>query len=149
MAKIHLQTIINANIHKVFDLARDIDLHQKSTSKTNERAVAGRISGLIEEGESVTWQAKHLGIYQTLTTKIITMEKPYQFTDVMLKGAFKSMKHQHIFKQKENYTMMIDIFEFESPLGMIGRIFNRLFLEKYMKNLLMERNRLIKATAEN
>lgn len=149
MAKIHLQTIINANIHKVFDLARDIDLHQKSTSKTNERAVAGRISGFIEQGETVTWKAKHLGIYQTLTTKIITMEKPYQFTDVMLKGAFKSMKHEHIFKKKENYTVMIDIFEFESPLGMIGRIFNRLFLEKYMKNLLMERNRLIKATAEN
>lgn len=149
MAKIHLQTIINANIHKVFDLARDIDLHQQSTSKTNERAIAGRISGLIEQGETVTWKAKHLGIYQTLTTKIITMEKPYQFTDVMLKGAFKSMKHEHIFEQKENYTMMIDIFEFESPLGVIGRIFNRLFLEKYMRNLLMERNRLIKATAEN
>ncbi|MGE4513670.1 MAG: cell division protein [Chryseobacterium sp.] len=149
MAKIYLQTIINANIHKVFDLARDIDLHQKSTSKTNERAIAGKTSGLIEEGETVTWKAKHLGIYQTLTTKIITMEKPYQFTDVMLKGAFKSMKHEHIFEQKENCTVMIDIFEFESPLGMIGRIFNRLFLEKYMKNLLMERNRLIKATAEN
>lgn len=149
MVTIYLETIIKADIYKVFDLARDIDLHQKSTSKTNERAVAGRISGLIEEGESVTWKAKHLGIYQTLTTKIVSMEKPYQFTDVMQRGAFRSMKHQHIFKQEGTYIVMTDIFEFESPLGIVGRIFNRLFLEKYMRNFLLERNKLIKNTAEN
>jgi ligand-binding SRPBCC domain-containing protein len=148
MVTIYLETIIKADIYKVFDLARDIDLHQKSTPKTNETAIAGRISGLIEEGESVTWKAKHLGVYQTLTIKIVSMEKPYQFTDVMQKGAFKSMKHQHIFKHKDKNILMIDIFEFESPLGIIGRIFNRLFLKNYMRNFLLDRNKLIKETAE-
>jgi len=148
MAAIYLETFIKADIHKVFDLARDIDLHQKSTRKTNEKAIAGRTSGLIEEGETVTWKAKHLGINQTLTTKIISMEKPSQFTDIMLKGAFKAMKHQHIFKKKNDSTLMIDIFEFESPLGMIGQFFNHIFLKDYMKNFLLERNELIKTTAE-
>lgn len=83
MSKIILNTTIKADIQVVFDLSRDIDLHQKSTSKTNEKAIAGRTSGLIEEGESVTWRAKHLDVYQTLTTKIIIMNKPYHFTDVM------------------------------------------------------------------
>ncbi|WP_312390759.1 SRPBCC family protein [Chryseobacterium sp.] len=149
MSTIHLKTIIKADIQTVFDLSRDIDLHQKSTSKTNEKAIAGRTSGLIEKGETVTWQANHLGITQTLTTKIISMEKPFQFTDVMLKGAFKSMKHQHIFKQEGKNTIMIDIFEFQSPFGIIGKIFNKLFLKNYMKNFLLERNQLIKLTAEN
>jgi hypothetical protein len=45
MSTIHLTTVINSEIHKVFDLARDIDLHQNSTSKTNEKAIEGRISG--------------------------------------------------------------------------------------------------------
>ncbi|SUX48649.1 SRPBCC family protein [Chryseobacterium indoltheticum] len=85
MSTIHLTTVINSEIHKVFDLARDIDLHQKSTSKTNEKAIEGRISGLIELNETVTWRAKHLGFYQTHQSKIIEMEKPYRFTDVMLK----------------------------------------------------------------
>lgn len=149
MSKIHLTTIIEADINTVFDLARDIDLHQKSTSKTNERAIAGRTSGLIEEGETVTWKAKHLGIVQTLTTKIVSMNKPSDFTDSMVKGAFKSMKHQHIFKQEGKNTIMTDIFEFQSPFGMIGKIFNKLFLENYMKNFLLERNKLIKTTAES
>ncbi len=149
MSVIHLETVIHADIRKVFDLARDIDLHQKSTFRTGEKAIAGRTSGLIEPGETVTWKAKHLGVMQTLTTKIVAMQKPYYFTDVMLKGAFRSMKHQHLFRQQGRYTIMTDIFEFESPFGIIGEIFNALFLRNYMERFLFERNRLIKRTAES
>jgi len=148
MERIYLETLIKADIQKVFDLARDIDLHQVSTAGTDEKAIAGRTSGLIEENETVTWRAKHLGIYQTLTSKIISMEKPYRFTDTMLEGAFKSMKHQHIFKVKEENTLMIDIFEFESPLGIIGKMFNKAFLKNYLKQFLLQRNELIRKTAE-
>lgn len=74
MSKIILNTKIQSDIQTVFDLARDIDLHQKSTFKTGEKAIAGRTSGLIELGETVTWKAKHLGVVQTLTTKIISRE---------------------------------------------------------------------------
>ena len=148
MSTIHLETIIKADIKTVFDLARDIDLHQKSTFKTNEKAIAGRTSGLIEEGETVTWRAKHLGFCQTHTSEIINMEKPFQFTDIMLKGTFKSLKHQHIFTQEGENTIMTDIFEFESPFGIIGKLFNMFFLKNYMKNFLLERNKLIKTTAE-
>lgn len=149
MSKIHLETLIHADIHQVFDLARDIGLHQKSTFRTDEKAIAGRISGLIEKDETVTWKARHLGVMQTLTTKIVAMQKPYHFTDVMLQGAFRSMKHQHLFRQEGKNTIMTDIFEFESPFGIIGKIFNALFLRNYMKKFLLERNRLIKSTAES
>ena len=54
MAIIELTTDINAPIGRVFDLARSIDLHMNSTSKTGERAVAGVTSGLIGAGEQVT-----------------------------------------------------------------------------------------------
>lgn len=148
MPRIYLETHIKAEIHKVFDLARDIDLHQKSTSKTKERAIAGRTSGLIENNETVTWRAKHLGLYQTHTSKIINMKKPYQFTDIMLKGTFKSLNHQHIFKEKEDGILMIDIFEFESPYGILGRIFNTVFLTNYLRKFLLERNIMIKKEAE-
>ena len=57
MAEIYLKTYINADIRKVFDLSRNIDFHQQSTIKTNEKAIAGKTGGLIELGETVT---KHL-----------------------------------------------------------------------------------------
>ncbi|WP_245869986.1 hypothetical protein [Pedobacter ginsengisoli] len=55
MPIIRIETFINTDQAKVFDLARNIDLHQVSTAHTNERAIAGKTSGLIELNESVTW----------------------------------------------------------------------------------------------
>ncbi|WP_317130106.1 SRPBCC family protein [Chryseobacterium echinoideorum] len=143
-----MKTIIKADIETVFDLTRDIDLHQESISKTDEKAIAGEVSGLIEEGESVTWKAKYLGFYQTHTSKIIEMQKPHQFTDIMLEGTFKYFKHQHVFKKDGKNTIMTDILEFESPFGVIGKIFNFMFLKNYMESFLSERNQLIKSIAE-
>jgi hypothetical protein len=54
MPILKLKTSINADIQIVFDLSRSIDLHKISTEHTNEEAVAGKTSGLIELGEQVT-----------------------------------------------------------------------------------------------
>jgi ligand-binding SRPBCC domain-containing protein len=148
MTKIELSTPINAPIGRCFDLARSIDLHIESTKHTGEKAIAGRTSGLIELGETVTWLAKHLGIRQTLTSKITEFDYPNHFTDEMVKGAFKSIRHEHLFYIVNNQTVMKDIFIFESPFGWLGRLVNFLFLGKYMTNLLKKRNSVIKAAAE-
>ena len=67
MPTIHLQTQINAPRQVVFDLSRSIDVHKLSTAHTNETAVIGLTSGLIKLNETVTWRAKHFGMYQKLT----------------------------------------------------------------------------------
>ncbi len=146
---IELVTHINAPIERCFDLARSIDLHMQSTKQTGEKAVAGRTSGLIELGETVTWRAKHLGVWQTLTSKITEFEYPNYFTDEMVEGAFKSIRHQHLFYAVNDQTVMKDIFAFESPYGMLGELANFLFLGWYMENLLKKRNRVIKKVAES
>lgn len=148
MSTIKLETVINAPIEKVFDLVRSIDLHKASTLGTNEEAIAGRTSGLIELGETVTWRAKHFGVYQELTVQVVELDKPYLFTDMMLKGAFKSMKHIHRFSKSENGTIMTDKFEFTSPLGILGRLANWIFLKRYMTNFLVGKNQELKRVAE-
>lgn len=149
MPVIQLTTTINAPIERCFDLSRSIDLHMVSTSKTNERAIAGVRKGLINKGEQVTWLAKHFGINQLLTAQIIEMNSPHSFTDIQLNGAFKSMKHVHSFEQIGEKTIMKDEFEFESPMGLVGELFNSLILTAYMKRFLIERNRIIKTFSES
>lgn len=148
MPVIKLETIINAPIERCFDLARSIDFHSYSTSKTNEVAVAGVTSGLINLNETVTWEATHFGVRQRLTSRISKMEFPYYFVDEQVKGAFKSIYHQHIFEQKENHVLMIDIFEYQSPLGILGKMVNKLVLTRYLTRFLRERNQIIKQCAE-
>ncbi len=148
MSKLHLTIFIAAPIERVFDLSRSISLHKISTAQTKEDAIAGVTTGLINLNETVTWQAKHLFKTRQHTSKITTMESPVSFTDEMIKGDFKSFCHQHFFKTVDNGTIMIDILEFESPYGDIGKIFNALYLKKYLENFLIRRNKTIKEYAE-
>lgn len=230
MPLIHLITSIKAPIQVVFDLSRSIDFHQESVSKTREKAVAGRTSGLIELGETVTWEAFHLGVKQQLTTKITAMvqnrplsdlishpecsnlctsilisshpeclnwrpsilssqaqktqgaslsvskgamrftqctssnvskgaKSGYYFVDEMVKGVFKSIKHEHLFYEEKDcvvslqstrsdLTVMVDLFHFEAPLGILGKLANVLFLKRYMTHFLNVRNAAIKEAAE-
>ena len=150
MPVIRLRLVIHAPQKIVFDLSRNIDIHQQSTAHTGEKAIAGRTSGLIEAGETVTWRAKHLGIRQELTSRITAMEPYSFFVDEMVKGAFKSIRHEHHFVALDDQTTQVDdIFDYRSPFGLLGKLADVLFLERYMRHLLLKRNEFIKECAES
>jgi ligand-binding SRPBCC domain-containing protein len=149
MPLIILNTSINAPLEICFDLARSIDLHQESMKHTGEQAVAGITEGLIEFGESVTWKARHFGIVMKLTSRITEFSFPDMFVDQMVNGPFHTMKHRHIFQVKEGYTLMVDEFEYKSPLGILGKVADLIFLESYMRKLLSQRNHILKDIAES
>lgn len=146
--KIELITYIKAPIEKCFDLSLDVNIHKLSTSHTKEFVLKGRQEGIFEEGEVVTWRAKHFGIWQNLTGKITKVNRPHFFIDEMLEGAFKSLKHTHTYSFENGVTTMKDILEYETPYGIFGKIFDILVLKNYMTRFLMKRNEVIKAEAE-
>ena len=84
MPIIEIHTCIKADKQICFDLARNIDFHQESLQHSNEKAISGKTSGLIELGESVTWVAKHFGFTQKLTSKITEFQLPNNFVDEMV-----------------------------------------------------------------
>lgn len=149
MPTIQLTTFVAAPTRRVFDLARSIDLHRKSMAHTEEEAIAGTTSGLIGLNETVTWKARHLRKMRVLKSKITAMDPPLSFTDEMVSGDFKSLRHEHHFKTIANGTLLIDIFSYEAPYGGLGRLADRLFLTRYMKTLLEARNKTIKEYAES
>jgi ligand-binding SRPBCC domain-containing protein len=148
MPTIHLTTFIAAPADRVFDLSRNIELHKQSMKEFKEEAVAGTRFGLTEKEDTITWKARHFFKTRLIRVKITEMKKPAHFTDEQVQGDFKMMKHEHHFKPCENGTIMIDIFQFESPYGRMGKWFNSLYLTRYMRNLLEMRIRTIKEYAE-
>ncbi len=148
MPIIKIELTVDAPVERVFDLARCIDLHEATMLKHKEKAISGVTKGLIEMGESVTWEATHFGIKQKLTSKITAFERPKHFRDSMVKGAFRRFDHDHFFERGGEQTLMKDVFDYDSPLGILGKIAEALFLEKYMREMLAERNKIIKKIAE-
>ena len=149
MPTIHLTTFIAAPRERVFDLSRSIDIHRKSMSRYQEAAVAGITTGLINMGETVTWRAKHLWKTRFLKSRITAMSRPDSFTDEQVTGDFKNLKHEHYFKAVENGTIVIDLFNFETPYGKAGVLLNKLHLVNYLKKLLEQRNETIRQYAES
>ena len=148
MTTIKITTHYFAPIEKVFDINRNIDIHQQSASKTKEIAIAGITSGLINKNETVTWKGKHFGVYLTHQSLISELIFPTYFVDEQLKGKFKSFKHQHFFEQKENYVEVTDILNYETPYGIFGKLFDKLFLKKHLTDFIMKRNAILKNLTE-
>ena len=148
MPVIDITTQINAPMQRVFDLSRSVDLHAASTTQTGERPVAGVTSGLMSLGQEVTWRARHFGIWQCLTSRITAFDPPTYFRDSLGRGAFRRFDHDHFFSQLGEITIMRDVFDFQSPLGIFGRIADYLVLTSYLRHFLITRNATIKQAAE-
>ena len=148
MTTITLTTKIKAPKQTVFDASRNIDIHQQSASKSNEKAIAGTTSGLINLNETVTWRGKHFGFYLTHNSRITTMDLHDYFVDEMERGKFKTFKHEHFFEEENGITIMKDKLQYETPFGMFGELFDILLLEKHLTQFLIERNKILKEVSE-
>ncbi|MBS2018039.1 MAG: SRPBCC family protein [Deltaproteobacteria bacterium] len=150
MPRIEIARVVRAPQERLFDLARSIDAHVASTPGTEERPIGGKTSGLLALGEEVTWEARHLGVTQRLTSRITLFDRPRHFRDSMVKGAFARFDHDHYFEVvagDPDATRCRDVFDFDAPLGPLGWIAERAFLERYMRRFLEVRMRILEDLA--
>ena len=152
MGVIDLTVRVAAPRERVFDLARSIDAHVASTPGTDEQPIAkagGLTRGLMTLGDRVTWRARHLGVMQELTSRIVLFDRPRHFRDSMVEGAFARFDHDHYFEEDgPDATQVRDVFDFASPLGPLGRLVDAIVLDRYMRRFLEQRARLLKELAE-
>lgn len=149
MAIIRLTTEIAAPVERVFDLSLCIELHEAAMARTHGKAVGGVTTGLMTLGDSVTWRARHFGLWLRQTSRITAVDRPHHFRDSMVRGAFKRIDHDHYFEARNGATIMRDVFDFNAPLGVFGTVAERVFLTAYMRAFHLERNRVLKAVAES
>ena len=144
-------TVIRAPIERCYDLARSVEVHLAGNVHCGETAVAssGVTTGLVGLAQRVTWRAKHFGVWHQLTNEITILDRPVHFRDVMVRGIFRFVRHDHFFRSVTNAeTEMRDIFSFAAPLPVLGRMSEILFLRRYMQRLLRERSAALREIAE-
>ena len=100
-------------------------------------------------GDEVTWEAIRFGVRQRLTSRITEFDPPRRFVDEMVRGAFRRFRHEHQFLATDSGTEIVDVFDYTSPLGPLGRLADLIFLRRYMTRLLQQRNAYLKQVAES
>lgn len=131
----------------LFDISLDIDAHLASMAGSGETAVAGVTSGSIGLGETVTWRARHFGVWLRLTTRITALDRPRRFVDEQVRGPFRSFRHVHTFEPSGAGTLMTDEITLASPV--FGRLAERLVLVPYLRRLIRQRNAHLLAALED
>jgi len=150
LPRLELTVEIDAPPERCFDLARSVEAHVHSTATSGERAVAGVTTGLLGPGDFVTWEARHFGVRQRLTSRITAFDRPRHFRDSMVRGAFARFDHDHFFEATAGGgTLMRDVFDYAAPLGPLGRAAERLFLSAYLERFLRQRADALKRLAES
>jgi ligand-binding SRPBCC domain-containing protein len=144
VSRIECETLIDAPPERCFDLSRSVELHLEAAASTGERAVGGVTSGLLAAGDTVTWEARHVGRRWRLTVRISAYDRPRFFRDEQVRGPFRRMAHDHLFDPRDGGTWMRDVFEFESGFPLL----DRLVLAPHLRRFLLRRNALIKHRGE-
>lgn len=150
MSKIIIRTIIHANIETCFDIARSVEIHEESFRFLDEKAISGKTSGLVQLGDFVSWEVKHLFFVQHITTKITQFKAHKLFACHMVFGFFKFFKQEYRFEALENEkrVVMTNLLVFEPPYGYLGKLVNILFLKRYITCVSKKRDAYIKRKAE-
>jgi ligand-binding SRPBCC domain-containing protein len=145
METIRLATWVDAPVERCFLLSLSIDLHVASARGSRGQAIDGVRTGLIGEGETVTFQGHHFGLRLQHTSRIETLRPYSYFRDVMVAGAFRHFEHDHHFAAMNDGTRMRDEIRFSTGWGAIGRILAR----RRLRAFLIERNEVIRRVAES
>jgi len=148
MAKIHVTTFIKAPAKRVYDLSRSVNLFQIYSSTTFQKFLEGASTGLINENDTVVYQAKHFNKSRILTLKIISLNIPDQITIQLLMKGFKNFQHNLYFKSIRNGSFLIDVIEYETSFGLTGKLLDKIFIKNHISKLLLHRNEIIKQYAE-
>ena len=148
MAKMHLTTLVNAPVKRVFDSSRRINLHQIASSGRFEKFIEGKTTSLLNEIESITWRARHFLKSRTITSKITSIGIPDHFTVQMILRGIKSFQQDHYFTPFNNGTFPMDVIEFESSYWPVGKWVEQIFITSYIRKLLLHRNEEIKQHSE-
>jgi ligand-binding SRPBCC domain-containing protein len=148
LTTITIDTRIAAPIELCFDLARDVDTHVRTSAGHQERVVGGKMSGLLDLGDTVTWEAVHFLVRQRLTSRITELDRPRRFVDEMVKGTFVSLRHVHHFSVVGESTVMTDTLTWRSPMGILGVIADKLAVERHMRTFVTQKQHNLKLFAE-
>jgi ligand-binding SRPBCC domain-containing protein len=150
--RLYVVTRVTAPVATVLAASLDLDVELAAVRRYGVRTGPPGTcsSGCIGLDETVTWQLRLLGIGVPLHTSRIVELVPddgsggARFVDAMEHGLFAAFRHEHVLvpagPDGRQGTVMHDDVRWRSPLGVLGRVADALFVRRALLALLRRRN---------
>ena len=89
----------------------------------------------MRAGAIIDYQLSLFGLTFRWRTLIESFDPDSGFVDVQTKGPYRSWRHTHRFSDVPGGTLVRDRVEYELPLGPLGEIARRLFVDKQLRRI--------------
>jgi ligand-binding SRPBCC domain-containing protein len=144
MPQIERTVEIHAPLEQVFAFVTDIRNHRRVVPPQTQEQLLDAGEMPLRLGTVIRLRARYGGIRWTLASRITAFEPPdpvhpesAYFCDEQVRGPFALWKHDHWFAATPiGSTRLTDRFTYAAPLGPLGRLVERVWLNNCMRHLL-------------
>jgi ligand-binding SRPBCC domain-containing protein len=99
-------------------------------------SITSDITSAAYEGQIISYKIGILpGLSTSWITEITHINDQKYFVDEQRSGPYSMWHHEHFFEKNESGVMMADKVSYKVPFGIIGRMANRLFIEKQLRSI--------------
>ncbi|MEO8594649.1 MAG: SRPBCC family protein [Candidatus Solibacter sp.] len=130
-------------LEEVFDFFSDAANLQLITPAWLSFQILTRPPIEMKTGTLLDYRLKWHGFPIAWRTKIVTWNPPRGFTDIQLRGPYRLWHHTHSFAAQEGGTRMVDLVNYELPLGFLGLVAHDLGVRRDLEGVFDYRARLI------
>ena len=90
---------------------------------------------VIGAGARIDYRLKLYGVPVRWETQIETFDAGVAFSDIQLKGPYRSWHHRHVFADVPGGTRMDDTVDYELPFGPLGEVARLLFVARSLEKI--------------
>jgi ligand-binding SRPBCC domain-containing protein len=90
---------------------------------------------VIRAGTVIDYQIRLYGFPIRWRTLIESFEPGVAFTDIQVRGPYRTWRHRHSFADAPGGTRMDDTIDYELPLGPMGALVRRMFVARSLQRI--------------
>jgi uncharacterized protein (TIGR01777 family) len=141
--ELRTSTVIDAPLEQTFDFFSKAANLGVLTPAAMRFSIDGEVPPM-EAGAVIDYRVRIARVPVRWRTRIERWEPERGFVDVQEKGPYRFWRHEHTFRADGPRTVMEDRVWYAPPLGIVGRLVNRLFIEATLRRIFQYRDEVIR-----
>ena len=142
------ESLIRASPESVFAFHRQPDALNKLMPPWGSARVIQQ-GDISEVGARTIVEIRLLGPFKSRWVSQHTVyESPRVFEDIQLQGPFRRWRHRHVVEPHPDGAVLRDEIDYEPPLGLLGRLFAPLLIQRRLSRLFDYRHEVTRVSCE-
>jgi hypothetical protein len=137
------EQVVPRPLEEVFEFSSDArNLHKITPPWLNFQILTpGPID--MQAGTLLDYRLKWHGLNIRWRTRIVSWNPPGAFVDEQIRGPYRMWHHSHTFTAEAGGTRMVDVVNYQLPLGILGAIAHRLAVRRDLERVFDYRRQVI------